>query len=198
MAEVLVLGVSHKTAPLELRERLALTEGRAVGVLGELVGAPEIAEAAAISTCNRTELYLFASDPVDAESHALTVLARVAEIRPDRAGLAPLLAARRRARPTQLFRVTAGLESMIVGETEVQGQVKRAYELALVEDATGPGAQPPLPRRPCRRQAGADRDRDLRGRALGARRSRSSSRSGRSATSRTAACWSSARARPPS
>ena len=62
MAEVLVLGVSHKTAPLELRERLALTEGRAVGVLGELVTSGEISEAAAISTCNRTELYMYASD----------------------------------------------------------------------------------------------------------------------------------------
>ena len=78
MAEVLVLGVSHKTAPLELRERLALTEGRAVGVLGELVTSGQTSEAAAISTCNRTELYMFASDPVNAESQALGLLARLA------------------------------------------------------------------------------------------------------------------------
>jgi glutamyl-tRNA reductase len=137
MAEILALGVSHKTAPLELRERLALTEGRAVSVLGELVGVPEISEAAAISTCNRMEVYLYASDPVDAESHALTVLARVAEKRPTE--LIPhLYSLRGTAAANQLFRVTAGLDSMIVGETEVQGQVKRAYELALVEDATGP------------------------------------------------------------
>ena len=95
MAEVLALGVSHKTAPLELRERLALTEGRAVSVLRELVGAPEISEAAAISTCNRTELYLFASDPVDAESHALVGPRARRRDPPDRAGLASLLAARR-------------------------------------------------------------------------------------------------------
>ena len=56
MAELLALGVSHKTAPLELRERMALTEGRAVGILGELVERDEVLEAAAISTCNRTEL----------------------------------------------------------------------------------------------------------------------------------------------
>src|SRR5688572_10544525 len=137
MAEVLALGVSHKTAPLELRERLALTEGRAVSVLGELVATPEISEAAAISTCNRTELYLYASDPVDAESHALTVLARVAETRPTEL-VSHLYSLRGGDAVAQLFRVTAGLDSMIVGETEVQGQVKRAYELALVEDATGP------------------------------------------------------------
>ena len=137
MAEVLALGVSHKTAPLELRERLALTEGRAVSVLGELDAVPEISEAAAISTCNRMEVYLYASDPVDAESHALTVLARVAEKRPTE--LIPhLYSLRGSAAADQLFQVTAGLDSMIVGEAEVQGQVKRAYELALVEDATGP------------------------------------------------------------
>ena len=68
MSELLALGVSHKTAPLELRERMALTEGRAVGVLRELVERDEILEAAAISTCNRTELYLYAADPVGAEA----------------------------------------------------------------------------------------------------------------------------------
>ena len=74
--ELLALGVSHKTAPLELRERLALTEGRATTVLAELTGHEEIHEAVAISTCNRTELYLVTTDPVAAESAALAVLAR--------------------------------------------------------------------------------------------------------------------------
>ena len=98
MAELLALGVSHKTAPLELRERVALTEGRAAGVLRELVEAPEVQEAAAISTCNRTELYLATPDPVGAESLALGVLAREAGIPPDGAGRPSLLAARRRRR----------------------------------------------------------------------------------------------------
>ena len=82
MAELLALGVSHKTAPLELRERMALTEGRAVGVLGELLERDEILEAAAISTCNRTELYLYAADPVGAESVALGLLSREASTQP--------------------------------------------------------------------------------------------------------------------
>ncbi|MDQ3759194.1 MAG: glutamyl-tRNA reductase [Actinomycetota bacterium] len=137
MAELLVLGVSHKTAPLGLRERLALTEGRAVGVLGELVQTAEVSEAAAISTCNRTELYMYASDAVNAESQALTVLAREADIRPTEL-VSHLYSFRGPSAANHLFRVTAGLESMIVGEAEIQGQVKRAYELALVEDATGP------------------------------------------------------------
>jgi glutamyl-tRNA reductase len=137
MSELLALGVSHKTAPLELRERLSLTEGRAVGALRELTEAAGIHEAAAISTCNRTELYLVVSDPVEAESTALGVLTRQAEIRPTEL-LGHLYSLRSGEAARHLLRVTAGLDSMIVGEVEIQGQVKRAYELALVEGATGP------------------------------------------------------------
>ncbi|HEX2071715.1 MAG TPA: glutamyl-tRNA reductase [Thermoleophilaceae bacterium] len=135
--ELLALGVSHKTAPLELRERLALTEGRATAVLAELTAHEEIHEAVAISTCNRTELYLVATDAVAAESAALAVLARQAETRPTE--LADSLYALRDLDVARhLFQVAAGLDSMIVGESEIQGQVKRAYELALVEGMTGP------------------------------------------------------------
>jgi glutamyl-tRNA reductase len=137
MSELLALGVSHKTAPLDLRERLSLTEGRAVGALRELTEAAGIHEAAAISTCNRTELYLVVSDPVEAESTALGVLTRQAEIRPTEL-LGHLYSLRAGEAVRHLFRVTAGLDSMIVGEAEIQGQVKRAYELALVEGGTGP------------------------------------------------------------
>jgi glutamyl-tRNA reductase len=137
MSELLALGVSHKTAPLDLRERLSLTEGRAVGALRELTEAAGIHEAAAISTCNRTELYLVVSDPVEAESTALGVLTRQAEIRPTEL-LGHLYSLRSSEAVGHLFRVTAGLDSMIVGEAEIQGQVKRAYELALVEGGTGP------------------------------------------------------------
>jgi len=137
--ELLALGVSHKTAPLHLRERLALTEGQAAAVLADLVAHAEIHEAVALSTCNRTELYLVAADPVAAESAALSVLARRADTRPTE--LTGALYARRDLDVVRhLFAVAAGLESMIVGEAEIQGQVKRAYELALVEGATGPVA----------------------------------------------------------
>jgi glutamyl-tRNA reductase len=137
MSEILALGVSHKTAPLDLRERLSLTEGRAVAALRELTEAATITEAAAISTCNRTELYLVVADPVEAESEALGVLTRKAEIRPTEL-LGHLYSLRGTDAARHLLRVTAGLDSMIVGEAEIQGQVKRAYELALVEGATGP------------------------------------------------------------
>jgi glutamyl-tRNA reductase len=137
MSELLALGVSHKTAPLDLRERLSLTEGSAVGALRELTASEGIHEAAAISTCNRTELYLVVSDTVEAESTALGVLTRQAEIPPTDL-LGHLYSRRGVEAADHLFRVTAGLDSMIVGEAEIQGQVKRAYELALVEGGTGP------------------------------------------------------------
>src|SRR3954463_13442917 len=134
---LLALGISHKTAPVALRERLALPEGRAAGVLSELVSHDDIHEAVAISTCNRTELHLVTRDPVEAESAALGALARQAGIRPtEPAGR--LYALRDAEAVRHLFEVASGLDSMIVGEAEVQGQVKRAYELALVEGVTGP------------------------------------------------------------
>jgi len=136
VSDLFALGISHKTAPLELRERLALTEGRAAGVLSDLRASAQVSEAAAISTCNRTELYLVVSDPVEAENVALGALSRQAGIGPTE--LVESLYSHRGIEATRhLFRVAAGLDSMIVGEAEIQGQVKRAYELALVEGATG-------------------------------------------------------------
>jgi glutamyl-tRNA reductase len=134
---LLALGVSHKTAPLAVRERLALPEGRAAGVLRELVGHADVYEAVAISTCNRTEVYLVVSDPVEAESATLAVLARQAGIRLTEL-FGAIYALRDADAVRHLFQVASGLDSMIVGEAEVQGQVKRAYELALVEGVTGP------------------------------------------------------------
>jgi glutamyl-tRNA reductase len=135
--EILALGASHKTAPLPLREKLALPEGRATTVLGELTSHPAIHEAVAISTCNRTELYLVAGDSVEAENAALAVLSRQAELRPTEL-LGVLYSLRGAEAVRHLFSVAGGLDSMIVGEAEIQGQVKRAYELALVEGVTGP------------------------------------------------------------
>ncbi|HEY1596764.1 MAG TPA: glutamyl-tRNA reductase [Thermoleophilaceae bacterium] len=136
-SRLLALGISHKTAPLALRERLALPEGRAATVMRELVAQADVHEAVVISTCNRTEIYLVTSDPVEAESAALSTLSRQAGIPPTEL-LGSLYSPRGMDAARHLFDVAGGLESMIVGEAEIQGQVKRAYELALVEGATGP------------------------------------------------------------
>jgi glutamyl-tRNA reductase len=135
--DLLALGASHKTASLELRERIALPTGRAARVLAELTEHEAIHEAVALFTCNRTELYLITADAVEAESAALAILSRQAGLRPTEL-LGSLYSLRGRDAVEHLFSVTGGLDSMIVGEAEIQGQVKRAYEMALVEAVTGP------------------------------------------------------------
>jgi glutamyl-tRNA reductase len=137
MSELLAIGISHKTAPVEVRERLALPDARAGEFLRELRAAAEIEEAVAVSTCNRTELYLVVSDPVEAESTALGMLARQAGIRPT-ALVSAIYSHRNCEAARHLYRVTAGLDSMLIGEAEIQGQVKRAYEAALRHQTAGP------------------------------------------------------------
>jgi glutamyl-tRNA reductase len=136
MSELLAIGVSHKTAPVEIRERLALPDARAAEFVRDLRGGADVHEAVAISTCNRTELYLVVGDPVEAESKALSMLASKAGIRPTELTSA-IYSHRNCDAARHLYRVAAGLESMIVGEAEVQGQVKRAYEAALAKETTG-------------------------------------------------------------
>jgi glutamyl-tRNA reductase len=132
---IVLVGISHHQAPVELRERAALDRARAAELAHALAGAQ--GEAVCLSTCNRTELYLVAGDPVQAEADALARLATYADIRPTE--LAHVVYTPRNCDAArQLYRVASGLESMIVGEAEVQGQVRRAYELALASGTTGP------------------------------------------------------------
>jgi glutamyl-tRNA reductase len=136
MSELLALGISHKTAGVELRERLALSETTAIEFAGQALASAEVREAVAISTCNRTEVYLVVGDAVRAEADVLGLLAGRADIRPTTLAEA-IYSPRNCEAARQLFRVTAGLESMIVGEAEIQGQVKRSYEAALGAGHTG-------------------------------------------------------------
>jgi glutamyl-tRNA reductase len=136
-SELLALGISHKTAPVALRERLAFTEPEAIEFERQATATPEVREAVVISTCNRTEVYLVVGDPVRAESDVLGLLAGRASIRPTELSEA-IYSPRNCDAARQLYRVTAGLESMIVGEAEIQGQVKRAYDTAMRAGCTGP------------------------------------------------------------
>jgi glutamyl-tRNA reductase len=137
MNELLALGISHKTAPVALRERLAFTEREAGEFARQATATAEVREAVVISTCNRTEVYLVVGDPVRAESDVLGMLARRAAIRPTELAEA-IYSPRNCDAARQLYRVTAGLESMIVGEAEIQGQVRRAHEAAMQAGCTGP------------------------------------------------------------
>ena len=137
MSELLALGISHKTAPVALRERLAFSEQDAVEFARELTATDEIREAVVISTCNRTEIYLVVGEPVEAESDVLGLLAGRARIRPTELAEA-IYSPRNCDAARHLYRVTAGLDSMVVGEAEIQGQVRRAHEAAMAAGCTGP------------------------------------------------------------
>jgi glutamyl-tRNA reductase len=136
MTELLALGISHKTAPVALRERLAFSEREAGEFAHAATATAEVREAVVISTCNRTEVYLVVGDPMRAESEVLGLLARHAAIRPTELAEA-IYSPRNCDAARQLYRVTAGLESMIVGEAEIQGQVRRAHESAMRAGCTG-------------------------------------------------------------
>jgi glutamyl-tRNA reductase len=134
---IVAAGVSHHSASVSLRERLELPADRAGELVAELASGTDVDEAVAVSTCNRTELYLVAGDADKATHAGVGALARLGGIRS-----AELTAALRSFHGLDavrhLFRVTAGLDSMVIGEAEIQGQVRRAYELALAQGASGP------------------------------------------------------------
>jgi glutamyl-tRNA reductase len=123
--KLLLVGISHRVAPVELRERVALNGDEAAALARELAG--EEGEAVCLSTCNRTELYLSGDAAPDVAERAVAALAT-------RAGLgegelrAVLYRLEDEAAGIHLFRVAAGLDSMVPGEGEILGQVRAAFE----------------------------------------------------------------------
>ena len=121
MSRVVLVGISHHRAPVELRERAALDRESATELARTLAGAA--GEAVCLSTCNRTELYLAGDDADEAESRAEAALLALEE------QLGPALyRLRDEAAALHLFRVAAGLDSMVPGEGEILGQVRTAYD----------------------------------------------------------------------
>jgi glutamyl-tRNA reductase len=134
---LLVLGLSHKTAPVEQREKAALTEEGMRALLRELRDEESVAEVVALSTCNRTEIYAAAVDSGAAEDAVARSLVAHSHISPDELACARYLLRDDRA-AGQLFRVASSLDSMVVGESEIQGQVRSAWDLATEEETSGP------------------------------------------------------------
>ncbi len=130
--EILCLGLSHHTAPVELREKFAIPEGEVPAVAAQLRATPGVAEAVVVSTCNRVEFYLAAED-VGAGFAAVHdfVGTRFAVPESEAFFRLPTAGAIR-----HVFRVACGLESMVLGETEILGQVKKAYAAASGAGAT--------------------------------------------------------------
>ena len=126
--QLLALGVNHHTAPLAIREQVAFGPDKLVQALHDLTQSRRASEAAILSTCNRTELYVSTPSP-EAVSEWLADFHRI-----ERRELAPYLYALPREKAAQhAFRVAAGLDSMVLGETQILGQMKQA--VAAAEEA---------------------------------------------------------------
>ena len=131
-----VVGLSHRTAPLRVRERLAFSERELPTILPAIAGLDGVRESLVLSTCNRTEVYLVASErpPV---TGVLGILGRSRSFPPEQfRSYVRVLEGEAAAR--HALRVASGLESLIVGEAQVLGQVRRAYGSARTVRAAGP------------------------------------------------------------
>jgi glutamyl-tRNA reductase len=113
MTHLVLVGTSHHLAPVELREQVAVDTEHAAEL------AAQLGEAVVLSTCNRTEIYVAAPDAAEAEARAAALLEPAEHV---------LYRLRDRAAALHLFRVAAGLDSLVPGEGEILGQVRAAYE----------------------------------------------------------------------
>lgn len=125
------VGLSHHTAGVSLRERFAVESGALTSLLGEMRLRAGLPEAVLLSTCNRVEVYGLSPDPAAAARACADFLQETAGAE------AEFYRHERAAGAHHLFRVACGLDSMVVGETEILGQVKDAYAAALEGGATG-------------------------------------------------------------
>jgi glutamyl-tRNA reductase len=127
---LIAAGISFRTAPVEVRERAALSDPEARRLLRFLLGHAGLSGAAALSTCNRTEFYVSVHEGSDPEE-VVPRLRRYLDPVTDPPVPGHVNVFRRDEAVGHLFRVAAGLDSMVVGETQVLGQVKAAHRLAL-------------------------------------------------------------------
>ena len=132
--KLLIVGLNHKTAPIEVRERLAFGPDIIAGALRDLRGREGVHEAVVVSTCNRTELYCAVED--GGEETVRHWLGGFHGVEHERVN--PFLYAHAgRDAVTHLLRVACGLDSMVLGEPQILGQVKSSFQTATDCTATG-------------------------------------------------------------
>ena len=134
--QVIVLGINHKTASLETREKVAFADKHKVEAYACLIGKSPVSQCVILSTCNRTEIYALTAHAVSGRDALLKMLANVrganyCDLENCLYFYSGIEAV------SHLFRVTAGLDSMVLGETQILGQVREAYEKAVEQDAVG-------------------------------------------------------------
>lgn len=133
---VIVVGLNHRSAPVEMRERVAVPASRMVKAVHDLARRDHLAEVVLLSTCNRTEVYARCTKFHAAISDVLDFLGEQASATPEDFG-EHLYTYYDDGAVAHLFGVAAGLDSMIIGEGEILGQVREAWQLAEQEGASG-------------------------------------------------------------
>jgi glutamyl-tRNA reductase len=129
---ILVIGMNHRSGPVSVLERVALSSDEVPKAVGRLVGRDNVREVVLISTCNRTEVYAVTERFHGAYADIRDFLCEVGDISPDE--LHPHLYSHHdEAAVRHLFEVAAGLDSAVVGESEILGQVRQAWEIAQGE-----------------------------------------------------------------
>jgi glutamyl-tRNA reductase len=133
------VGLNYKTTPVDVRERLAFPEALVPEAVKNIRALPGFAESVVLSTCNRVELYASHELPEAAQSHEAlrNFLVSHFELQPEHAEAMALYKLDAAEAARHLFRVVSGLDSMVLGETEIFGQVKAAYKTALETGSTG-------------------------------------------------------------
>jgi len=130
------IGLNHKTAPVELRERLAVPEDEIAAILHQCVSQPSIREASLLSTCNRVEMTVVTHDPDAAIAAVHAWFAHKADMELELVS-EHLYAHTAEAAVRHLFSVASGLDSLVLGEPQILGQVKLSYEHALAAGTAG-------------------------------------------------------------
>ena len=128
-------GLSHKTAPVEIRERLSIAEHELPAALEALRAQPSISEAVILSTCNRTEIYVVSTTVEDGQRDVVAFLSSYHNT-PEESFRDCLYFYSEEKIVHHLFRVASSLDSMILGEAQILGQVKQAYMVAFENQAT--------------------------------------------------------------
>lgn len=132
----IIIGLSHKTTPVDIREKVGIPQEKIEEFLTTLVQEEDIQECMVISTCNRVEVYLVVRHTQKALGAVKKILSQKSGI--DREELESYLYIKEgREAVTHLFRVTSSLDSMIVGEPQISGQIKDAYANAVASQTTG-------------------------------------------------------------
>jgi glutamyl-tRNA reductase len=137
---LVLLGVNHNTAPIDIRERLAIPAGRLADATRSLAGAPGIREGLILSTCNRVELITLQDGTSTTEQPDLLRFLHEYFAVPAATIQPHLYEFREREAVRHLFRVASSLDSMVVGEPQILGQVKESYTIARAVGAIGGSA----------------------------------------------------------